>query len=236
MELAFKDIIFIKGFLHHGIDAIPCHYHDGIQKEFYLRHWKPDVVIGIGFWGNVPEIVQEPLKWGATIVPWFNADGWVANYHEEFKKLKLMFTTSNWVRSIYERDGVDVSKIIPMHIGIDTDFFKPCRDSEKNYFIRRMLGVRDNEKMILTIGGDTTSKGSQEMFQALAKINNEFKEWKYVCKSWPSENSSQWREKEERMIEELKIKDKVMFVDDVFSPEFMVVFLIHVIFMQLLQE
>lgn len=211
-----------KGLLHHGVDAVPCHFRDGIQKEFYLRHWKPDVVIGIGFWGNVPEVVQEPLKWGLNVVPWFNADGWVANYHEEFNRLKLMFTTSEWVKSVYERDGVDVSKIIPMHIGIDTDFFKPCYDNERNLAVRRMLGVRDDERMILTMGGDVTSKGAQEMFRALAEINKEFKNWRYVCKSWPSENSWQWREKEERLAEELGIRDKIIFLDDAFSPEFVV--------------
>ena len=58
-------------------------------------------------------------------VPWFNADGWVANYKEEFESLQLMFTTSDWVKSIYKRDGINVDKIIPMHIGIDTDLFKP---------------------------------------------------------------------------------------------------------------
>lgn len=211
-----------KGLLELGVDAVPCHYHDGIQKEFYLRHWKPDVVIGIGFWGNVPEIVQEPLKWGNNIVPWFNADGWVANYHEEFKRLKLMFTTSDWVKSIYERDGVDVSKIIPMHIGIDTNFFKPNNDIERNLIIRRMLGVRDGERMILTMGGDVTSKGAQEMIRALAEINKEFKNWRYVCKSWPGENSWQWREKEEKLAEDLGIRDKIIFIDDSFSQEFMV--------------
>ena len=77
-----------KGLLELGVDAKPCDWKDSIQKEFYLRHWKPDVVIGIGLWGNVPEVVKEPLKWGVTTVPWFNADGWVANYKEEFNQLQ----------------------------------------------------------------------------------------------------------------------------------------------------
>ena len=50
-----------------------------------------------------------------------------------------MFTTSAWVRSIYERDGVDVSKIIPMHIGIDTELFKPNNNPEANLNMRRLL-------------------------------------------------------------------------------------------------
>ncbi len=211
----------LQGLKHHGVDAVPCHFSDGIQKEYYLRHFKPDVAIGIGFWGNIPEIVQEPMKFGVTSVPWFNADGWVANYKEEFNRLKLMFTTSEWVRSIYKRDGVDVSKIVPMHIGIDTELFKPKENRELNFALRRMFGVKDDEVMILTMGGDTTSKGSQEMFKALAKINEEFTNWVYVCKSWPSENAAEWREKEEELLEELGIRDKVILIDDVFSPEFM---------------
>ncbi len=211
----------LQGLKYHGVDAVPCHFNNSIQKEFLLRHFNPDVAIGIGFWGNVPEIIQEPLKFGVIPVPWFNADGWVANYKNEFNRLKLMFTTSKWVKSVYERDGVDVSKIIPMHIGIDTELFKPIENKEINLALRRMLGVRDDEIMILTIGGEVTSKGAQEMFKALAQINKEFTNWVYVCKSWPSENSSEWREKEEQLLDELGIKNKVIFVDDVFSPEFM---------------
>jgi len=214
--------MFYKGLLKQGVNALPCHFKESIQKEFYLRNFKPDVAFGIGFWGNVPEIIQEPMKYGIKPVPWFNADGWVANYQEEFNKLDLMFTTSEWVRSIYQRDGVDVSKIIPMPIGIDTNLFKPNDNIEHNLAIRRMLGVRDHEKMILTMGGDVTSKGAQEMFKALAEVNKEFKDWKYVCKAWPSDCASEWREKEERLVEELGLQDKVVFIDDTFSQEFMV--------------
>jgi alpha-maltose-1-phosphate synthase len=214
--------LLYRGLLKLGVEAIPCHYKESIQKEFYLRQLKPDFAIGIGFWGNVPEIVQEPLKFGTRIIPWFNADGWVANYKTEFDRLELMFTTSKWVRDIYERDGVNVSKIIPMHIGIDTDLFKPITDKERKLALRRMLGVRDSERLIMTIGGDVTSKGAQEMFRALAEVNKEFENWKYVCKSWPSDCASEWREREEALADELGIRDKIIFLDDTFSPEFMV--------------
>jgi len=209
-----------KGLLHHGEEAVPCHFRDSFQKRFYLKHYKPDIAFGIGYWGNVPEIVQEPQKYGIKTVPWFNADGWVANYHDEFEKLDLMFTTSEWVRSIYKRDGVDVSKIVPMHIGIDTNMFKP--NNRFNDKIRKMLGVKENEKMILTIGGDVTSKGAQEMFKALAQVNDEFKDWKYVCKAWPSECAHEWRDYEEELAESLGIRNKVIFLDDEFSQNFMV--------------
>jgi len=35
------------------------------------------------------------------------------------------------------------------------------------------------------VGGDAASKGAQEVMQALAKIDVEAPDWKYVCKVWP---------------------------------------------------
>lgn len=211
-----------RGILNSGDLAIPCHFKDSSQKRHYLKHLKLDVAFGVGFWGNLPEIVREPLKYGVKPVPWFNADGWVANYQDEFDKLDLMFTTSEWVRQIYKRDGVNISKIIPMPIGIDTDLFKPTSNPQYNELIREMVGVEKNKKMILTIGGDVTSKGAQEMMRALAEANKEFKDWVYVCKSWPSENADDWRKLEIELAESLGIRDKVIFLSDMFSQEFMV--------------
>ena len=211
-----------KGLKNCGNDVVPCHFRDNMQKKFYLQHFKPDVVFGVGYWGNVPEIVKTPHRYGVKSVPWFNADGWVANYKEEFDALELMFTTSEWVRQTYKRDGIDISKIVPMHIGIDTDEFKPIDNPNFKKAIKGMLGVKDHEKMILTVGGDTTSKGSQEMMKALAQVNKEFKDWKYVCKSWPSDCADEWREREMELAEELDITDNMIFIDDEFTQEFMV--------------
>ena len=213
--------LLYKGILASGNEAIPCHFKGSIEKEFYLKRLKPDVAFGIGFWGNVPDVVQEPLRYGIKPVPWFNADGWVANYQEDFNNLELMFTTSEWVRQTYKRDGVDISKIVPMHIGIDTDMFKPAENGRVSSAMREMIGIKKNEKMILTIGGDTTSKGSQEMMRALAEVDREFKDWKYVCKSWPSDCAREWREQEIKLAESLGIKDKVIFLEDEFDQPFM---------------
>lgn len=211
-----------RGIIEAGEEAIPCHFKESYQKEFYLKHSKPDVAFGIGFWGNVPEVITEPLKYGITPVPWFNADGWIANYQKEFNDLDFMFTTSDWVKSLYKRDGVDTNKIVPMHIGIDADLFRPLNNVDSNNGIREMLGIDKTDKIIMTVGGDTASKGSQEMIKALAGVNKEFKNWKYVCKCWPSNGASEWREKEVKLAKKLGIMDNMVFVEDEFTPEFMV--------------
>ncbi len=215
------DLLY-RGLLNSGVSAIPCSHADGIQKNFFMRKFKPDVAFGIGFWGNVPDILITPRSYGVTPVPWFNADGWVANYQEEFSNLDLMFTTSEWVRQTYKRDNVDISKIIPMHIGIDTDLFVPTENVEYSTDIRAMFGIKDDDVMILTVGGDVTSKGAQEMMRALAEVDKEFKNWKYVCKSWPSRCAQHWRKHEMRLAKQLGIEDKVIFIHDRFSQDFMV--------------
>ncbi|MBS3156566.1 glycosyltransferase family 4 protein [Candidatus Woesearchaeota archaeon] len=209
-----------RGLLENKYQSWPCNPEGGLQKEFWYKNFKPDVAYGIGYWGNVPLLVHDPLKFGITPVPWFNADGWVANYHEDLEKLPLMFTTSEWVRQTYKRDGVNIKNIVPMHIGIDTNNYRQINDDKAKKKIKELLGVKPNEKMILTVGGDVTSKGAQEMFKALAKVNEEFKDWKYVCKSWSSECSHEWHDEESKLVEELGIKDKVIFIEGSFSTEF----------------
>ena len=209
-----------KGLLENNYESWPCNPEGGLQKEFWYGNYKPQVAFGIGYWGNVPQLVHDPLKYGITPVPWFNADGWVANYHKDLEKLPLMFTTSDWVRQTYKRDGVDVKNMVPMHIGIDTNNYRPHDDANSRNKIKELLGIKPHEKMILTAGGDVTSKGAQEMFKALAKVNEEFKDWKYVCKSWPSDCADEWHDEESQAVEELGIKDKVIFIEGSFSTEF----------------
>ena len=42
-----------KGLLDAGAEVMPCHHADSLQKEFYLRYFKPDICIGVGFWGGL---------------------------------------------------------------------------------------------------------------------------------------------------------------------------------------
>src|SRR3989344_8178545 len=169
------------GLKENGAEVISCDRNDDKKKEELYKSFKPDAVLGIGYWGNTPELILHPLKYGMNAVPWFNADGWVANYHDTLNKLPLLVATSNWVKSTYIRDGVNGDNIKVCHIGYDPAVFYPRKDEEVMN-ARRRLGVKDSEIMILTAGGDVTSKGAQEMFKALAKIGDKFSNWKYVLK------------------------------------------------------
>ncbi|MGB8224623.1 MAG: glycosyltransferase family 4 protein [Polyangiales bacterium] len=184
--LATQGDLLYRGLLELGVDAHAANFEAPQEKEWYYRWFEPDVVVGIGYWGHTPHLIQHPQRYGARAVPWFVADGYVANYQEVLNDLPLILVTSNWVKETYVRDGVrpDIIEVLP--VGCETERFMPRdRNDPKVRAIRETLGVAEDQIFILTVGGDAASKGAQEVMQALAKIDVEAPDWKYVCKVWP---------------------------------------------------
>ena len=212
-----------KGLKELGIDVKSCNRDDGLQKLWTYKSFQPDVVIGIGFWGNTPELINSPMNQGLKPIPWFNADGWVANYHHLLNNLPLIIATSNWVKQTYIRDGVKGDNIHVCPIGFDPEIFYPREKNNPEVAkLREMLGINENEKMILTAGGDVTSKGAQEMFKSLANIDKQFPNWKYVLKINDSFSADDHGKEEDSLIEELNLdRNRIIYLDGEYSPEFM---------------
>ena len=221
--LSMQGHMLYLGMKQNGEDAMPCHLSSEFQKEWIYKYYKPDVAIGVGYWNYTPDIILHPQKFGVTPVPWLVADGWVANYQKNLSELPLVLVTSEWVKKTYARDGVDTKNFEVAHIGFDMELFKPIpKTDDRIKTIRKMLGVADDELMILTVGGDVTSKGAQEMFQALKIVDENFKNWKYICKVWGGASADDHYEDEMKLIEELgESKDKVKYLEGSLSPEFM---------------
>lgn len=213
----------VKGLRELGIDARSCNRSDDLQKLWTLQSFKPDVVIGVGYWGNTPELVLSPMNHNFIPIPWFNADGWVANYHQILNTLPLLVTTSNWVKQTYIRDGLDGKNIQVCPIGLDPDIFYPREKNDTEILqLRKMLGVREHEKVIFTAGGDVTSKGAQEMLKAIAHFNDEFSDWKYILKVYDSSSAEDHGTEEERLIEDLGLdSNRIIYLRGAYSPEFM---------------
>ncbi|MFH1427356.1 MAG: glycosyltransferase family 4 protein [Patescibacteria group bacterium] len=221
--LSLQGHLLYRGLKDIGLDVMPCHHSPSFQKQWLLSAYKPDVAIGVGCWTFAPDIIFSPQQNGIIPIPWFVANGWVANYHKILSDLPLVFVTSQWVKDTYKRDGVDVTNYEVLPIGFDSAEIKPIPQSDsKVQKLRAMLGVQPHQKMILTIGGDVTSKGAQEMFRALAKIDKEFKDWKYVCKISNSKCAKDHQKEENALIEELKLdKGKIVYLEGMYSHDFM---------------
>lgn len=220
--LATQGALLHRGLQEIGVECAAVHLTGNLEKEWMYRVFQPDVAIGIGFWGQLPDLVMHPREFGVEPVPWLVADGWVANYQHELNSLQLVLTTSSWVKEAYTRDGVDPDRMVVLPVGCDIDSFRPVpRDHPKVRAVRDSLGVTDGQKLILTVGGDGASKGSREMMMALAKIDKTIPDWRYVCKVWSQGRTQRQTALDMALAEELGIREKVKYVDGVLSREYM---------------
>ena len=75
--------------------------------------------------------------------------------------------------------------------------------------------------MILTIGGDATSKGAQEVMQALAINDPHAPDWKYVCKVWPQPRTEEQNFADLQLATHLGIEKSVVYTTSRVSRNFM---------------
>jgi alpha-maltose-1-phosphate synthase len=107
-------------------------------------------------------------------------------------------------------------------VGCDTDRYTPhSRSDFKVESIRRELGISEDQLMILTAGGDGASKGAQEVMRALAMIDAEAPDWRYVCKVWPQPRTDEQNLIDLKLAKDLGISAKVIFSTNVVSQNFM---------------
>lgn len=211
-----------KGLQEIGVDCHGVHLDSELEKKWYYNWFKPDIVLGIGFWGHTPQLIIHPLNSGVQPVPWLVADGYIANYQEILNTLPLILVTSNWVKEMYVRDGIREDNIEVLPVGCNTDSFIP-RDMNdpKVAAVRDFFGVSSHELMILTLGGDAASKGAQEVMQALALIDRDAPDWKYICKVWPQPRTTRQNQYDLELAKRLGIEKKVTYATNIISREFM---------------
>jgi glycosyltransferase involved in cell wall biosynthesis len=220
--LATQGYLLHKGLQETGVDVHGVHFEAAQEKEWYYRWFEPDVVVGVGYWGHTPHLVLHPQRYGIQGVPWLVADGYVANYQEVLNSLPLVLVTSHWVKDIYVRDGLDGANIEVLPVGCDTDLFIPRnRTDPKVATVREALGVAPDQVMILTVGGDAASKGAQEVMQALAIIDKDAPDWKYVCKVWPQPRTYRQNLVDLQLAANLGIEKNVVYTVNIVSRNFM---------------
>ncbi len=220
--LATQGELLYRGLKELGVEAHAVNCESEQEKEWYYRWFKPDIAVGVGYWGHTPDLILNPQKYGVQPVPWLVADGYIANYQDVLNDLPLLLVTSNWVKEMYVRDGISGDNIEVLPVGCDTDKFFPYqRDDAQISAVRESLGIKPDELMILTVGGDAASKGGREVMRALAQVNDRVPAWKYVCKVWPQPRTELQNKEDMRLAEELGIADRVIFAKDITSRNYM---------------
>ena len=220
--LATQGHLLHRGLEELGVDVHSVNFESSQEKEWYYRWFEPDIVVGVGYWGHTPYLVLHPQRYGVQPVPWLVADGYMGDYHEILEKLPLILVTSKWVKKVYVRDGLSGKNIEVLPVGCDTDAFIPRDKNDlKVTTVRESLGVSPDQIMIMTVGGDATSKGAQEVMQALALIDTKAPDWKYVCKVWPQPRTEQQNIIDMKLATDLGIEKNVIYTTNVTSRNFM---------------
>ena len=219
--LATQGDLLHKGLISIGVDVHSVNFESEQEKEWYYRWFKPDVVVGVGYWGHTPHLVLHPQKFGVQPIPWLVADGYIANYQETLNALPLILVTSNWVKEMYVRDGIKGDNIVVLPVGCDTDAFTPfSKNDPKVLAVRESFGIAPNQLMILTIGGDAASKGAQEVMQALAMINGNAPDYKYICKVWPQKRTRLQNSADMDLAKKLGIEKKIIYTSGIVSRNY----------------
>jgi len=220
--LATQGSLLHRGLEELGVDVHSAHFESGQEKEWYYRWFEPDIVVGVGYWGHTPFLVLHTQRYGIQPVPWLVADGFMANYREVLESLPLILVTSNWVKQVYIRDGLSGNNIEVLPVGCDTEAFRPRdKNDPKIVAVREALGVAPDQVMILTIGGDASSKGAQEVMQALAINDIKAPDWKYICKVWPQPRTEAQNLIDLQLASQLGIDKNVVYTTNIISRNFM---------------
>lgn len=220
--LATQGNLLYRGLRELGVDAHSVHFESAQEKEWYYRWFEPDIVVGVGYWGHTPHLVLHPQRYGVQPIPWLVADGYMGNYQEVLNALPLILVASKWVKKVYMRDGLSGENVEVLPVGCDTDsFILRDKSDPKVAAVREALGVAPDQIMILTIGGDATSKGAQEVMQALAINDTKAPDWKYVCKVWPQPRTEQQNLMDLQLATQLGIEKNVVYTTNVISRNFM---------------
>jgi len=219
--LATQADLLHQGLLEIGVEVHAANLRSNEEKEWYYRWFKPDIAVGVGFWGYTPDIILHPQKHGVQPVPWLVADGYIANYQDVLNSLPLVLVTSRWVKDVYIRDGVRGDNIEVLPVGCDIDLFRPrSRSDPQIAAVRDQLRIPPDELMILTLGGDAASKGAREVMQALAMINGQVPPWRYVCKVWPQQRTQIQNAADLELAAKLGIESRVSYVVSTTSRNF----------------
>lgn len=220
--LATQGDLLYHGLKAIGVEARAAHVESAVEKEWYYKWFKPDAVVGIGYWGMTPDLVLHAQQFGVLPVPWLVADGYIANYRDVLSALPLILVTSNWVKDVYMRDGVCGDNIEVLPVGCETNKFIPYSSEEpKVKAVREILGVSEDQLMILTVGGDAASKGAREVMEALASLKDEVPDWRYVCKVWSQPRTYLQNSQDAQLAYSLGLSKKIIFSSGRVSRNYM---------------
>jgi glycosyltransferase involved in cell wall biosynthesis len=96
-----------------------------------------------------------------------------------FRSSKKLWAVSNLVKKILvEEYNISEDKIFVLYNGVDIEKYHPLNDEDRQR-IRKSLGISENTKVVIFVGGDPYTKGFQRILYSLKKLES-FRKKDYI--------------------------------------------------------
>lgn len=118
-----------------------------------------------------------------------------------------VFSVSNSLRLHALSLGVPPNRTKVIGNGVDTDKFYPLEKTA----MRKKLGISNEEKVLITVGGLVERKGFHRVIEAMPKLIKQNPKLTYLIVGGPSAEGD-WTEKLHNMVKELKLQNHVRFL------------------------
>lgn len=127
-----------------------------------------------------------------------------------FEHAKVIISNSEYMKNFYYDFSKLQSKVITTHLGVDLKSFLPL---EPNHGIAAKLGLQSHNKIVLTVSNIVPRKGIDVLLKAIHKIKEDFPEIIYLIVGGNSPDY--YKKKLDTIIEELSLKNNVIWVGPV---------------------
>ncbi len=124
-----------------------------------------------------------------------------------------VFAVSNSLRELAVDLGADVFKIAVVANGVDTEKFQPVPRHEA----RQALGIDNDAKVLITVGGLTERKGFHRVIELLPRLRELFPNIMYLIVGGGSA-AGDWRERLQQIAYDLNVEGHVRFLGTI-APE-----------------
>lgn len=201
-----------------------------------LRPYKDHLVVPVGAWQDYGRLIEPALRAGCRVLPWIVADDTIPpEIVAKLNTLPWFLTTSNYCHDRFVHDGIPPEKIGILYETVDEDIWRPLTIKQQDTLLDYLSinesdstvmpasfnlrkARQENVPILLTVGGDVTSKGALETIAALHKLNTQIP-WLWIIKTLPYVYSFQCAAKEYAEMGELALR--VKYIVGEFSHRFL---------------
>jgi glycosyltransferase involved in cell wall biosynthesis len=186
-----------------------------------LRRIRPDIIHSYLVEPNLAAVFVKPFFSSTKIVWGVRAANMDLAHYDWFARMNFRLETlasrladkiilnSNAGRDYHVAQGMPARKCMVVHSGIDTERFKPDRESGKA--IRREWGISDEKILIGLVGRLDPIKDHPTFLKAAALISLEDSDLRFVC---VGSGAQPYARDLRRMADECKISDRLIWASE----------------------